>query len=63
LQDIIIKMEEKIYPLYYKGKFWEEEEVNDVFRAFYHTKMSLDHRTSVYVSEGLRITPEGDWIE
>ena len=56
-------MEEKIYPIYYKGKFLEEKEVNDIFRAFYHTKMSLDHRTSVYVSEGLRITPEGEWIE
>jgi hypothetical protein len=56
-------MQEKIYPLYYKGRFWKKEEVNDIFRAFYHTKMALDYQTSVYVSEGLRITPDGEWLE
>ena len=35
-------MEEKIYPLYYKGKFWEQEEVDSIFRAFYHSKTSLE---------------------
>ena len=47
-------MEEKIYPLYYKGKLWEEDEVDDIFKCYYFTKLALDHRTSVYVGEGLR---------
>lgn len=56
-------MEEKIYPLHFKGKLWKEEEVDDIFRSFYHTKLSLDHRTSVYVGDGLRRTPDGEWVE
>lgn len=56
-------MEEKIYPLYYKDKFWKEEEVDDIFSCYYFTKLALDHRTSVYVGEGLRRTPDGDWVE
>lgn len=56
-------MDEKIYPVYYKGRFWREDDVNDIFRCFYHAKLSLDERVSVYVSEGLRITPDGEWLE
>lgn len=55
--------EEKIYPLYFKGRFWKEEEIDDIFKCFYFTKFALDHRTSVYVSEGLRRTPDGEWVE
>lgn len=55
--------EEKLYPLYYEGKFWEKEEVDDIFMAFYHSKLSLDSRTSVYIGEGLRRTPDGTWVE
>ena len=56
-------MEEAIYPLYYKGKFWKEEEVDDIFRVFYFTKLALDYQTSVYVGDGLRRTPDGIWVE
>ncbi len=56
-------MEEKLYPLYFKGKFWEEQEVDSIFKAFYHSKTSLDNRTSVYVGEDLRRTPDGNWVE
>ena len=56
-------MENKIYPVFYKGKVYQENDVNDIFRAFYHSKDSLDSRVSVYVSEDLRITPDGEWVE
>lgn len=56
-------MEEKIYPLYFKNRFWNEEDVDDIFRCFYFTKMALDGRMSVYVAEGLRRTIDGEWIE
>ena len=56
-------MEEKIYPLYYKGKFWTEEEVDHIFKSFYFTKLALDYQTSVYLGDGLRRTPDGEWVE
>jgi hypothetical protein len=56
-------MKEKLYPIYFKDKFWEKEDCNDIFVAFYHTRFALDDRTSVYVSEGDRITPDGEWVE
>lgn len=53
---------EKLYPVKYKGKFWKEDEVDDIFKSFYHTKDSLDWQISVYVSEDMRICPDGEWI-
>ena len=61
--DIDFEEDETIYPVYYKGKFWKKEDVHDIFRAFYHARFSLDNRTSVYISEGLRMTPDGEWME
>lgn len=59
----ITQMEENLYPIKYKGKLWSIEEVNDVFRAFYHTRFALDYRESVYVGDGMRVTPDGEWVE
>lgn len=55
-------VEEKLYPIYFKGKYWKKEECHDVFTAFYHTKHALDWQISVYVSEGDRIQPDGTWV-
>lgn len=55
-------MEEKIYPIYYRGKYWNESEVHDVFKCFYHTKLALDSEKSVYVGDGMRIAPDGEWF-
>ena len=57
-----IKMSEKLYPIYFKGKYWKEEECDDIFCAFYHTKDALDWQTSVYLSEGDRVQPDGTWV-
>lgn len=54
-------MEESLYPIYYRGKRWKEQEVNDVFRCYYHTRHALDLNTSVYVGDGMRIAPDGEW--
>lgn len=56
-------MKDKLYPIYYNGKKYKKEDVNDVFGCFYHSKDSLDDRMSVYVGDGMRITPNGDWVE
>lgn len=53
----------KLYPIYYKDKKWSEEEVDDIFRAYYHTQFALDYQTSVYVGDKMRITPDGEWFE
>lgn len=55
-------MDENLYPVEYENRLWSEEEVNDTFKVFYHSRLSLDNNTSVYVSEGLRICPDGKWI-
>ena len=53
--------QEKIYPIYFKGKLWREKDCADVFVCFYHSKDSLDFMQSVYVGDGLRIQPDGTW--
>lgn len=58
----MVDMDENLYPIEYDDKFWSEEDVNDVFKAFYHSKLSLDNNISVYVSEGVRVCPDGKWI-
>jgi hypothetical protein len=50
---------EKIYPLFYKGKWYNKKDVDDLFRCFYHTRYALGFNCSVYVSEGMRICPDG----
>lgn len=56
-------MTEKLYPIKYMGKVWEESDVNDIFSLFYNSKSSLDADMSVYVGDGMRITLDGEWIE
>lgn len=53
----------KIYPVPFEGKLWQEDEVSDLFRAFYFSVESLDWQSSVYVGDGLRILPDGKFIE
>jgi hypothetical protein len=55
--------EEKIDPVYYDGKYWEEEDCDDVFVAFYHTRWSLNIEMGVYVSEGTWVYPDGSFGE
>lgn len=56
-------MTEKLYPIKYMGRVWEESDVNDIFSLFYNSKSSLDADMSVYVGDGMRITLDGEWIE
>jgi len=57
-------MEElKLYPIYYDGKDWNEEDCDDVFISFYHTRDSLNFEMGVYVSEGVWVYPDGKMEE
>lgn len=56
-------MEEKLYPIKFEGKYWEESDVDEVFKSFYHSRDSLGWDNSVYIGDGLRILPNGEWTE
>lgn len=58
-----MKNKEKIYPIFYKGRSWKEDEVNDIFSCFYHCEESLNSEMSVYVADGMWISPDGEWSE
>lgn len=53
----------KLYPISFEGKLWQESEVSDVFKSFYFSLESLDWQSSVYVGDGLRVLPNGNFIE
>jgi len=50
----------KLYPIYYEGKKYTEEECNDIFKAFYTCIEAYNHDVGVYVSEGMWIGPDGE---
>lgn len=55
-------MKDEMYPIMYKGREWYEEDCDDVFLCFYTCKQSLGWDKSVYVAEGERIFPDGEWV-
>jgi hypothetical protein len=57
-----MEREEDLYPIFYNGKYWNEDEVDGVFSAFYHSRFSLGEDSSVYIGDGDRVTPDGRWI-
>lgn len=57
-----MEKEEKLYPVYFEGRAWTEEECSELFVAFYHSRDSLGIDSSVYLSEGDRVCPDGSWI-
>lgn len=57
------KKEEELYPIYFNGKWYEEKDCDDIFTAFYSGPYSLGVDCSVYVGDGMRICPDGKWIE
>jgi len=50
---------EKLYPVFFKGKNYFQKDCDDLFAAFYHSRDALGFNCSVYVSEDLRICPDG----
>ena len=56
-------MSEEIYPILHNGKWYYEDDCDDIFAGFYSGPDSLGFNNSVYVGDGLRICPDGEWIE
>ena len=54
---------EQLYPVYCKGKKYSEEECDDVYTAFYHSRDALGFDGGVYMSEGIWIYPDGSTDE
>lgn len=63
MKKTVTKAREKIYPIFFKDKCYYEKDCDEIFSAFYHTKYALGFNCSVYVSEGMRICPDGTWID
>jgi hypothetical protein len=43
------KKDNSMFPIYYNGKLWEEEDCDDVFLAFYHNRYCLNCDCAVYL--------------
>lgn len=55
--------EEKLYPVLYNNKLWNEEECSEIFVAYYHIKEALNAIGGVYLSEGTWVYPDGTMDE
>jgi len=54
---------ENLFPIEHNGKEYYSADCDDVFLSFYFTRDALGLENSVYVGDGLRICPDGKWIE
>lgn len=52
-----------LYPIYYDGVWWNEEDCDDIFISFYHGRYCLNSEMGVYVSEGIWVYPDGEMGE
>lgn len=53
------KENEKLFPVIYKGKEYQEEDCNSDFLCFYHTRSALNSLGGVYLAGGEWIYPDG----
>ena len=54
---------EQLFPIYFNGKDYNEEDCNDIFLGFYHTTDALNGEGGVYLSDGIWIYPDGSMEE
>lgn len=57
-----VRSKDQLYPVFFEGKYWEKKDCYDMFVAFYKYKDNLDNRTSVHISDGDRMQPDGTWV-
>ena len=55
-------MRDKLYPITYQGKKYLEKDCDEIFTAYYTSIHSLRYDGSVYVGDGISITPDGEWV-
>lgn len=57
------KITEKLYPIQFEGKEYNEEDCEHIFKSFYIDKICYVEDIGVYVSEGMWVTPTDEFIE
>jgi hypothetical protein len=56
--------EEKLYPITYGGiTYKNENEVDEIFAQFYHSRYSLNSEMGVYIGDDIWVYPNGDMDE
>jgi len=60
---VMKKWVERLYPLEYNGKTYEEEDCDNLFSSFYHGHAALRYDTAVYVSDGIWVYPDGTSVD
>ena len=53
-----IMIDKKLYPVYYKGRYWEKKECGQVFRNFYQCKIGMRVDGAVYAAGGSWVFPD-----
>ena len=54
---------ENLFPIHHNGEVYYSKDCDDLFLAFYHTRFALGVENSVYVGDGMRVCPDGKFIE
>ena len=49
----------KLYPIWFKGKLWEKKHCHPLFTSYFTGKRSMSEDCFVYIADGLRIQPDG----
>lgn len=62
-QKVLKSEEEGLFPIWHNDMDFYAGDCDDIFLSFYHTRGALGLENSVYVGDGLRISPDGKWIE
>lgn len=52
-------MKNKLFPIYYNGKEYNEKDCDDIFLAYYNCKEALNFLGGVYLSEDVWVYPDG----
>lgn len=55
----IHEQEGEMFPFYYAGHMWKEEDCDPMFLCFYNSVESIHLDGGVYAYEGMRIFPDG----
>jgi len=64
VQPISVNTEEDgLFPVEYNKKLYTEEECDDVFLSFYHTRFALNGMGGVYLSDDMWVYPDGSMDE
>ena len=56
-------MQEDLFPVYYDGHMYQENDCADLFLVFYNSKNSLSLNGGVYAYDDMYIYPDGTIVD